>query len=167
MDTYHPLETLARIAAIGIGATAVMDAWLLVLQRLGVPTLDFALIGRWVGHLPRGRWFHAAIAKAPPVRFERALGWLTHYAVGIGFAGLAVALQGEAWARSPSLLPALCVGVLTVAAPWLVMQPAMGAGIAARRTPRPWANRWRSLANHTVFGAGLYLAAAGIAWASR
>ncbi len=167
MDTCQPLETLARIAAIGIGATAVMDAWLLVLQRLGVPTLDFALIGRWVGHLPQGRWFHAAIAKAAPVPFERALGWLTHYAVGIGFAGLAVALHGVSWARSPSLLPALGVGLLTVAAPWLVMQPAMGAGIAARRTPRPWANRWRSLANHTVFGAGLYLAAAGIAWATR
>ena len=44
---------------------------------------------------------------------------------------------------------------------------AMGAGIAARKTPTPWANRWRSLANHTVFGVGLYLAAAGIAWATR
>lgn len=167
MDTISPLEALARITAIGIGATVVMDAWLLLLQGLGVPTLHFGLVGRWVGHLPRGRWFHAAIAKAPPVRHERALGWFTHYAVGIAFAALAVALHGVAWAQSPSLLPALCVGVLTVAAPWLVMQPAMGAGIAARRTPTPWANRGRSLANHAVFGVGLYLAAAGIAWATR
>ena len=48
----------------------------------------------------------------------------------------------------------------TVAAPWLVMQPAMGAGIASRRTPTPGRNRARSLANHLVFGLGLYLAAA-------
>lgn len=161
------VEYLARVAAIGIGATAVMDAWLLVLQRLNVPTLNFAFIGRWVGHVPRGQWFHASIAKAPPVRHELALGWLTHYTVGIAFAGVLVALHGLGWTQSPSLLPALCVGVLTVAAPWLVMQPAMGAGIAASKTPTPWPNRWRSLANHTVFGAGLYLAAAGIAWATR
>lgn len=160
-------EPLARIAAIGILATAVMDMWLLLLARLNVPTLNFAFIGRWVGHLARGRVAHAAIAQAAPVRGELALGWLTHYAVGIAFAGVLVATQGLDWARSPSLLPALCIGVATVAAPWLVMQPAMGAGIAAGNTPTPWRNRARSLVNHTVFGAGLYLAAAGIAWVAR
>src|SRR5690606_21462636 len=108
-------------------------------------------------------WAHAAIAKAAPVRGERALGWLTHYGVGIAFAGLLVAGPGLAWAEQPSLLPALCIGVATVAAPWFVMQPAMGAGIAARKTPTPWRNRARSLANHTVFGFGLYLAGAGVA----
>ena len=38
---------------VGIGATAVMDAWLLLLSRLGVPTASFALVGRWIGHFPR------------------------------------------------------------------------------------------------------------------
>src|SRR5690606_7958181 len=127
MDPLFFAASAARIAAIGILATAVMDVWVLLLKRLGVPTLDFALIGRWVGHLPRGRWAHAAIAKAAPVRGERALGWLTHYGVGIAFAGVLVAVHGLAWAQQPSLLPALCIGVATVAAPWFVMQPAMGA----------------------------------------
>ena len=40
----------AAVLAVGAGATVVMDAWLLLLQRLGVPTSSFALIGRWVGH---------------------------------------------------------------------------------------------------------------------
>ena len=120
-------EPIARVAAIGILATAVMDVWLLLLQRLHVPTLNFAFIGRWVGHLARGRVAHAAIAQAAPVRGELALGWLTHYAVGIAFAGLLVATQGLDWARSPSLLPALCVGVGVATAPWFVMQPAMGS----------------------------------------
>jgi hypothetical protein len=53
-------------------------------------------------------------------------------------------------------MPALTVGLLTVAAPFLVMQPAMGAGLAARRTPNPNMSRLRSLATHGVFGAGLY-----------
>jgi hypothetical protein len=39
------------------------------------------------------------------------------------------------------------------------MQPAMGAGIAASRTPRPAAARIHSLVMHAVFGLGLFLAA--------
>jgi hypothetical protein len=155
-------QDLARIAGIGIGATVVMDTWLLILKRLGVPALNFAFIGRWVAHGLRGTFAHAAIAKAAPVKGELALGWLTHYAVGIAFAGLMVGIGGG-WARDPSLLPALVVGVATVAVPLFVMQPAMGAGIASSRTPTPARNCARSVANHAVFGLGLYLAAALIA----
>ena len=161
------LQDIPLAVLLGIGATAVMDVWLLLLKRLGVPTLNFAFIGRWVGHLLRGQVAHAAIAKAAPVRGELALGWLTHYAVGVAFAGVLLALQGAAWVRSPTLLPALAVGMGTVAAPLLVMQPAMGSGFAASRTPTPLKNCLRSLANHTVFGLGLYLSALVIALISR
>ena len=160
-------EDMTRIALIGIGATAAMDVWLLLLKRLGAPTLNFAFVGRWVGHWRRGQWAHDAIAKAAPVKHELALGWLVHYLTGIAFAGLLVGMAGLAWARNPSLLPALAVGIGTVAAPWLLMQPAMGAGIASSRTPTPATNCARSLANHAVFGAGLYLAATSIAWLWR
>jgi hypothetical protein len=157
------LQDLATIACIGIGATAILDLWFLVQQRLGVRTLSFAYIGRWAGHLLRGRFAHAAIAQAPPIPGELALGWLTHYAVGVAFAGVLVAIQGPGWARSPSLLPAVAVGIATVALPLLVMQPAMGAGVASSRTPTPVKNCLRSLANHTVFGLGLYLSAVVVA----
>lgn len=92
--------------------------------------------------------------------------WLTHCLVGIAFAGLLVAVQGVAWLEQPTLAPALLLGVATVAAPWFVVQPAMGAGFAATKTPTPLKNCLRSLANHTVFGAGLYLAAAALAGAT-
>ncbi len=153
------LDTAARAVLIGLGATAVMDAWLWLLQRLGVPTLNFSMIGRWVAHWRQGVFMHAAIARAAPVRHELALGWLFHYATGVAFAALLVTLAGPGWAHSPTLAPAVMVGVATVAAPWLVMQPAMGAGIASHRTSAPGMNRARSLANHFVFGLGLYLAA--------
>lgn len=39
------------------------------------------------------------------------------------------------------------------------MQPGMGFGVAASKTPKPNVARLRSLAAHTVFGFGLYLAA--------
>jgi len=160
-------EDIARVALIGIGATATMDIWLLLLQRLGMPTLNFAMIGRWVGHWRRGVWRHDAIAKAAPVKGELALGWLVHYATGVTFAALLVGVIGIQWARTPTALPALGVGVATVAAPWLLMQPAMGAGIAASKTASPAKNRARSLANHAVFGLGLYVAALLVAWISR
>lgn len=161
------LDIVVRTVLIGCGATAVMDSWLLLLQRLGMSSLNFAMIGRWVGHWRRGVFSHPAIAKAAPIRGELALGWLVHYATGVAFAALLVAVAGLGWTRAPSLLPALAVGVATVGAPWLVMQPAMGAGVAASRTPTPSRNRARSLANHTVFGLGLYLAAVLTAWIAR
>jgi len=154
----------ALVVLTGIGATAFMDAWLAVLGRFGVRGLDFALLGRWAGHLLRGRAAHESIAKSPPVPGELAWGWLVHYATGIAFAGLLVSVRGAEWLRSPSLLPALAVGVATVAAPLFVMQPAMGAGFAASKTPAPLKNCARSVANHAVFGAGLYLSAVAIGW---
>lgn len=156
------LSAPTHIALVGIGATALMDVWLLLLSRMGVPTTSFAMVGRWVGHFARGRFAHAAVSKADPVPFELGLGWLTHYAIGIAYAAMLVALQGTAWLERPTVLPALVFGVVTVVAPWFVMQPAMGAGFLALKTPTPLKNGLRSLANHLVFGAGLYGAAAAL-----
>ena len=157
------LHELFAVVFIGCGATLLMDVWLMFLKRLGVQTLNFAFIGRWVGHLSRGRVAHAAIGKAPPVRHELALGWLTHYAVGIAFAGLLVGMVGHGWVAAPSLLPAVALGVGTVVFPFFVMQPAMGLGVAASRTPAPLRNCLRSVLNHAVFGLGLFLSASVIA----
>lgn len=160
------LQDIFRIALIGIGATMVMDLWLIFIRRLGAPTLNFAFIGRWAGHLLRGKVAHAAISKSEPIPGELAWGWFTHYAVGLAFATLLAFIQGMTWMRNPTLLPALCLGMFTVLVPLLVMQPAMGAGLASSRTPTPLKNCLRSLANHTVFGFGLYLCAAllGTLW---
>lgn len=155
-------QQLVAIVPIGIGATAVLDLWLMVLKWLGVPTGSFALVGRWVAHMARGRFSHAAIAKAEPVRNELAIGWVTHYAVGIAFAAVLVALQGSGWVQQPTFVPALLTGVATVAMPLFVMQPAMGSGFAASKTPTPLKNRARSVANHAVFGVGMYLAAIAV-----
>ena len=153
------VEFLARAMLIGTGATVVMDIWGLVRKRLlGIPPLDYALVGRWLGHLASGRLRHDRIAASPPVAGERAIGWAAHYLIGIGFAGVLLAFFGLEWARQPSIAPTLMVGIGSVAAPFLVMQPAMGAGFAASRTPQPWVARLQSLLTHAVFGVGLYAA---------
>ena len=154
------LEILVCAILIGVGATIVMDLWGVLLKRcFGIPALNFAMVGRWIGHFPRGRFVHDAIAQAAPVRGEGLIGWSAHYAIGIGFAGLLLAIWGLDWARQPTLLPALIIGVATVAAPFFIMQPGMGAGFAASKAPKPNVARLRSLATHTVFGLGLYASA--------
>lgn len=157
------MEFVVRSALIGIGATVIMDLWAAVLRRLGVPSLDFALLGRWIGHLPRGRFIHGSIARTPAVRGERLIGWSAHYSIGMAFSALLVATFGLEWARAPTLLPALLIGGATVLAPLLVLQPAMGAGVASSRTATPVFNSVKSLVTHTVFGFGLFVAARVVA----
>ena len=152
------IDFLIAAVLIGCGATAVMDVWGVVKARLwGVASLDYALLGRWIGHMPRGRFAHRSIAAAVPVAGERALGWLVHNLTGIAFAALLLAVRGLGWLDAPTLAPALTIGLGTVLFPFLVMQPALGAGFAASRTPAPGRARFHSLVTHAVFGLGLYL----------
>ena len=146
--------------AIGVGATAVMDIWAVALKRFWcIPSLNFAMVGRWLGHLSRGTLRHVNIAQAAPVRDEAILGWTFHYAVGVLFAAMLLALARQEWVQGPTFAPALLAGLVSVAAPFCILQPGMGAGLAASKTPHPAAARLRSLMAHTAFGVGLYLAA--------
>ena len=151
------MDHLIYSLPIGAGATAVMDLWAIVRKRLfGNALPDYGLVGRWLAHMPHGRFRHLSIKAAPVIRGERAIGWIAHYLIGIAFATLLLALFGPEWLRHPTPGPALFVGIGSVAAPFLVMQPGMGAGIAASRMPRPAAARLQSLVTHAVFGLGLY-----------
>jgi len=157
---FEGLEFGLRAALIGIGATLAMDLWAAFLKLcFGFPSLDYRLVGRWIAHFAHGRFAHDSIAKAPPVPGERILGWSAHYAIGIMFAAILLALCGLDWARRPTPGPALAFGLASLAAPFFVMQPGMGAGIAASRMPKPNVARLRSAITHTVFGIGLYAAA--------
>src|SRR5687768_1292467 len=112
---------------IGAGATAVTDLWAIGRTRLlAISQPDYGLVGRWTAHLAYGRFHHRSIAASAPVRRERLVGWAAHYLIGIAFASLLLAICGLAWVRDPALGPALAVGIATVAAPFLVMQPGMG-----------------------------------------
>lgn len=153
------MEYLRHALVLGVGATALMDAWgVLRHPLLGFDRLNHALIGRWFGHMAAGQFRHAAIAASGPVRGERVIGWIAHYLIGTAFAGLLLGVWGLEWLQRPTLSHALLVGLGTLAAPLLIMQPAMGAGMAASRTPRPGPARLQSLLSHTIYGLGLYLA---------
>jgi hypothetical protein len=158
------MDFLVCVVVTGVGATVLMDVWAIARKRVfSIPLPDYGMVGRWLAHLVRGRFRHQSITASAAMRGERLIGWTAHYLIGLTFAAILLGVWGLAWVRHPTIAPALIVGIGTVAAPFLVMQPAMGAGVAASRTPRPTAARLQSLVTHAVFGLGLY--AAG--WAAR
>lgn len=158
------MSYLACTIITGLTATAVMDVWGIARKPLlGMAAPDYAMVGRWVLHMRHGRFSHEAIAAAAPMACENQLGWLVHYLIGIAFAGLLIYVVGPDWIADPTLVPALLFGIATVLLPFLVMQPAMGAGFAAGRTSRPGVARLQSLITHAVFGLGLYVGG----WASH
>lgn len=145
---------------LGVGATLFMDIWALFMKKaFDMPSLDYALVGRWIGHMPQGKFSHSPIMASKPTGGERPLGWFAHYLIGILFAAALLAVVGHGWLMAPTILPALLTGLLTITMPFLLMQPAFGFGVAASKTPMPNVARLRSLQAHLSFGFGLYLAA--------
>lgn len=153
-------ELLIHGVLLGVLATATMDCWALLLKYFfAIPSLNWSMVGRWLGHFPKGRFQHGNIADADAVQAETLIGWIAHYSIGVVFAVFLLLITGSDWLEQPTPLPALCFGVITIIFPFFLMQPGMGAGIAASKTPRPNQARLRSLMAHSVFGIGLYLAA--------
>lgn len=152
------MGNLALLALVmGVGATVLLDLWALLLNRVfgfGLP--NWALAGRWFAHLPSGRFLHADIAASPPVANELKIGWIAHYAVGVLFAAITVLIGGKAWAMMPTWPLPIAVGLITVGCGWFILQPGMGAGIAASKRPDRARVRVLNILGHTVFGLGLW-----------
>ncbi|WP_120501266.1 DUF2938 domain-containing protein [Roseovarius sp. EL26] len=153
-------EFLPSAVLIGIGATAFMDLIAFVQkQMLSQKTLNYAMVGRWLGHMARGRFIHRPISASEAIRSEGLLGWGAHYLIGVLFALVFLTLVDQNWLMNPTLMPVTIFGVLTVLAPFMILQPAMGAGLAARHAPSPNIARAKSLLAHLSFGVGLWVAA--------
>jgi len=157
------LDFTQLILLTGITATAALDLWQSAVSRaFALPRTNWALVGRWISHMSRGTFSHEAIGKTAPVRYEAVVGWVTHYVVGIIYAAVYLGLMRFVLGWEPGVGTALCFGIITVAAPWFFMQPAMGLGIMATKTPKPRVLQAYSLSSHAAFGAGLALCYASI-----
>ena len=152
--------TLSFISAIliGLGATLTFDLWALFLKHaFKITPSNICLVGRWLRYMPEGIFKHSNIVSAPRKSAECTVGWIAHYMIGITFAIAFVALAGNNWLQHPTPLPAIIFGVVTVLAPFFILQPSFGLGFAASKKSNPMHARLRSLMNHTAFGVGLYL----------
>ena len=157
--------SLVSAILIGLGATLTTDLWALLLKRaFKITTPNYCLVGRWLRYMPEGTFKHSNIASAPQKSSECTVGWIAHYMIGITFAIAFVALVGNNWLQHPTLIPAIFFGVGTVLMPFFIMQPSFGLGFAASKASNPMQARIRSLMNHILFGAGLYLFALLVNW---
>ncbi|MFW1859497.1 DUF2938 domain-containing protein [Acinetobacter defluvii] len=150
-----------NIIFIGIGATLLIDLCAVLLKKLfNIPTLNYALMGRWILIFLRfGKLKHQNIQQAPLQNFEHAFGWVIHYLIGIIFALCFILMVGITWLSQPNLFPAICFGITTVFFPFFIMQPCLGMGLFTSKMAEPWKARLKSLLTHTLFGIGLFLSA--------
>ena len=154
----NPAAFLFSAILIGFGATLITDLWALFLIKVfKLAASNYCLLGRWLLTMLDGTLKHSNIGSAPQKNAECAVGWIAHYIIGVTFAFVFLALVGKKWFLQPTIVPAILFGVVTVFAPFFVMQPSFGYGFAASKTPNPKQARLRSLMNHTLFGIGLYL----------
>lgn len=156
----YELETALRASIIGIGGTVALDAWVTMLQYLvKTPATNWAMVGRWLGHMPKGSFHHENMAAVAPIGGEAAIGWTFHYGIGIGYGLLLVVIQGSGWLVDPSVLPPVLLSLALLVAPFFVMMPGLGLGIAGSKTPKPNVTRLKSVLAHTMFGLGMYATA--------
>jgi len=142
---------------MGLIATFVIDVWAVFIKHvLHLPTANWAFVGRWFGYLARGKFRHQPIGDSEAIPNELAIGWIAHYVTGVVYGVAYLGIVQGILSREPSLVSAFVFGLVTLVAPWLIMQPGMGAGVFASRTPRPNVMRLVNLSMHVIFGVSLY-----------
>ncbi len=69
------VEIGLKAAAVGIGGTLALDLWAFLLQRVfHTPATNWAMVGRWIGHMPKGQFVQKNISAATPVLGESLIG---------------------------------------------------------------------------------------------
>ena len=155
-----PMSAL-KIFTVSIVATLATDAWQRLLQTIaGIAPANWALVGRWIVRIFRGVFVRRPITATPQVNGEVAIGWAFHYAVGVFYAALYLAIMGFGFNSGPTLASPLIFAIVLLVAPWFILQPALGLGFIASHSPNPAATRTVNASVHAVFGLGLYLGAA-------
>ena len=144
------------IIIAGITACLAMDIFqrfLLITTRQ--PPSNQAVVGRWAFNVVRtARLYQPDIESADEIKGEHALGWVVHYAVGIGYACIYAKLMQKDLLTA-SLSDGLLFGFFSVIIPWFFFLPVLGKGIMAKHTPAPAKVCMLALANHCVFGLGM------------
>jgi hypothetical protein len=155
------MELIGTGVLAGVLGTVTMDALNRLFADAGIlARIDVAMLGRLAAGWRRGRARYGQPSDVEPVTHERVYGYVTHYAIGVGFAVAYVVAWGLFVGGPPSPWWALVYGLATTGASYCFVFPSMGLGIFGRRSPEGLRAPLSSLANHLFYGAGL---AVGIA----
>ena len=142
---------------IGALSTFFMDVVALFRERFfQIKPLNYAFIGRWFLTFKDGKIIHKNITQSSSKKFERAFGWGIHYLTGILWVYLYLILK-SIYAFEHLFMSILIFSLCTTLLPLMLIQPALGFGFFAAKTPNPWLGVKNSVIAHVAFGIGLYV----------
>ena len=142
--------------AAGVLGTIAMDLLNILFSRAGlILRIDITMIGRMSAGWSRGRFYYSHPGEMEPAANEQAIGYISHYLIGVCLAvpfvvGWGAIVEGPV---SPAWI--FAYGIATTVASVLVVYPLMGLGLFGRRSPEGIRGPLSSLANHIFFGAGM------------
>ncbi|MXN20633.1 DUF2938 family protein [Pseudooceanicola sp. GBMRC 2024] len=154
-------EILRFILIVGIGATVALDLWAVVMARIGwMPGTHWPAVGRWLLGLRAGRLVLEGTDSRPYSLAEAVLGWLFHYLIGLGYAAAFPLIWGTGFLSAPTVFPVVLIGIVVSSlAGLMILMPAMGGGLFARRLPGAGGVILYVLIAHAVFALAQYLLA--------
>lgn len=155
------MDLIVKGVITGVLGTLVMDALNHLFARTGILLkIDVATIGRMSAGWARGRFCYRHPDEMRRVAQERIYGYITHYAIGVGFA-LVYVLSWDLLVDGPaSPVWALAYGFATTIVSLFYVYPSMGLGVCGRRSQDTIRSFFSPLANHLFFGMGMAIAVA-------
>ena len=145
----------------GMLGTVVMDLLNALFARIGlISRIDVKMIGRMSAGWFRGQFRYGHPSAMEPVVNELAIGYVSHYLIGVCLAVPFVICWGALVGTAVSPAWICAYGVATTVASVLVVYPSMGLGMLGRKAPEGVRAPLSSLANHVFFGIGMALAVA-------
>lgn len=120
----------------GLIATAIMTLVMLMAPLMGMPKMPIGKMLAGFMHLPV------------------AVGWITHFMIGIVLAGGYVLFFQQA-IRVNSILKGALYSLIPFFMAQLIVMPMMGAGLFSANTPAPMMMVMGSLIGHLVYGVAL------------
>ena len=143
----------------GVLGTLAMDSLNHLFARAGLLLrIDVRMIGRMSAGWVHGHFCYRHPGEMKQVANEMLIGYLTHYAIGVGLAIPFVLGWGLFIGGPASPVWALAFGVATTVASVFFVYPSMGLGAFGRRSPEGIRAPLSSLANHFFFGVGMAVA---------
>ena len=155
------MDLIVTGVVAGILCTFVMDLLNHLFAQIGLLIrIDMGMIGRMSAGWAQGHFCYRHPGEMKQVANEMALGYLTHYTIGVGLA-IPFMLGWDLFVGGlVSPIWALIYGVATTVASVLFVYPSMGLGVFGRRSPEGIKAPLSSLANHLFFGVGMAVAVA-------
>jgi len=157
------MEVVIKVITLDIFATVAIDIWATFSNKvLNFPRTNWAMVGRWLGHIPTGKYMHNPVNSSPEIKYENTIGWVFHYFIGVAYAAIYGVLVIWVLEGSATLFSSWVFGLFTILSPWLILQPALGLGICAVKAPKPNMVRLQNFTIHSIFGIALYCGWQGI-----